>query len=441
MKPLIFNTDHTTCTREEIKNVALLLEDYRAHLKEVVEKGGVSEIEAFINTPSETEALTLVKEVVARFKAHPPKFVVVVGIGGSNLGAQTIYEAVGGAYVSISKDVHPKLFFLDTIDQGKIAVLKKLFETEATEPHDVVINVISKSGTTAETIVNAEVLYASASEVLGDMRGQVVVTTDEGSALWNLAESYEFLKLPIPKKVGGRFSVFSPVGLFPLALAGISIDELLEGARSMRDICLENVDINPALETASVLHLLHTKGIVAHNSFFFSPQMESVGKWYRQLMGESLGKEHDMAGNVVHEGIVPLVSIGSTDLHSMAQLYFGGPRVFFTTLITVKDETPDTSLKDPAELVFSKLVEDIDDKSQYEVMQSLSGGVEATYANLSLPHMSIVFPEISAYTLGQYLQYNMMTIVYLAKLMKVNAFDQPSVEVYKIETRRLLKGG
>jgi glucose-6-phosphate isomerase len=343
-------------------------------------------------------------------------------------------------YGSLAKRTQPKLFFLDTIDPDKLVVLKELFEEQAESASDVVVNVISKSGTTTETVVNAEALYALLSEMFGNMSSQVVVTTDEGSALWDLADSYGFLKLPIPVKVGGRFSVFSPVGLFPLGLAGISIRELLEGARSMRNLCLEGVDTNPALVTASTLYQLHTEGCILHNSFFFSPRMESVGKWYRQLMGESLGKEHNTDGEVVHEGIVPVVSIGSTDLHSMAQLYFGGPRIFFSTLVSVQDGVHDEGMHNSTHTVFAGLLEDIEGKSQYDVMQSISGGVAATYKKLFLPHMSIVFPELSAFSLGQFLQYNMMMIAYLAKLLKVNAFDQPNVEAYKIETRRLLRG-
>ena len=157
------------------------------------------------------------------------------------------------------------------------------------------------------------------------------------------------------------------------------------------------------------------KKISLLNEFYFAPELESLGKWYRQLVGESLGKSHDV-------GITPIVSIGSTDLHSMAQLYFGGPRDKFTNLIRVENEQGTAALA----------------KSFFKIMNAIYGGVRAAYIKNQLPFTEIIFEDISEHTLGAYMQFKTMEIMYLGRLMDVNAFDQPAVEDYKEETRKLL---
>ena len=165
--------------------------------------------------------------------------------------------------------------------------------------------------------------------------------------------------------------------------------------------------------------------------------MESVGKWYRQLTGESIGKRENLDGEEAHEGITPIVSIGSTDLHSMAQLFYGGPHDKLTTLVYAKQSPAE--VKVPQDLVFPGLVDDITGKSYKEIMQAIYGGVKKAYEKNGLPYMEILFPEISEYTVGQFLQFKMCEMMYLAQLLNVNAFNQPAVEDYKSETRELLK--
>jgi glucose-6-phosphate isomerase len=160
-----------------------------------------------------------------------------------------------------------------------------------------------------------------------------------------------------------------------------------------------------------------------------------MGKWYRQLMRESIGKEHDKEGNVAHIGITPMVSIGSTDLHSMAQLYFGGPRDKFTCFVSAPQEE-DVAISQ--EQVFLHLVEGIQGKTFAQIMEAIMGGVRAAYQKNELPYVDIALPEISEVVLGQYLQFRMMEMMFLAQFLNVNAFDQPNVEDYKAETRKLL---
>ncbi|HLD45088.1 MAG TPA: glucose-6-phosphate isomerase, partial [bacterium] len=229
--------------------------------------------------------------------------------------------------------------------------------------------------------------------------------------------------------VGGRYSVLSAVGLFPLALSGVDIKHLLAGARdAVNDCTNKSLKTNRALCSAIVSFINYTKGHSVHNTFLFAPELESLGKWYRQLMAESLGKDG--------KGLAPLVSIGSTDMHSLAQLFYGGANNAITTIVTAP---ANGSVKVPKKLIFPGLVEHLEGKSLEELMNAISTGTTTTYKKLKRPVVSIAFEKLNAYELGYYLQFRMIEIMYLAKLMDVDAFDQPMVEGYKKETKVLLK--
>ncbi len=182
---------------------------------------------------------------------------------------------------------------------------------------------------------------------------------------WNFALEKGFDLLEIPKKVGGRYSVFSPVGLFPLGLLGVNIDQLLKGAYDMKSRCLDtNLLKNPAVISATLIYLHYKKGKNIHDLFLVGNDLESVGKWYRQLMGESIGKEFNKDKKRVFEGITPTVSLVSVDLHSMAQIYLGGPYDKFTTFVNVKQNNSDVVVPDIDE--YSKLVDVIQGKKLKE---------------------------------------------------------------------------
>ena len=228
----------------------------------------------------------------------------------------------------------------------------------------------------------------------------------------------------------------SAVGLFPLSVAGIDLTEFLRGAQqAVKDGVSQDLSVNHSLISACLTHLHVQQGRSIHNSFFFSPKFEALGKWYRQLMGESLGKEHDKNGTAIHAGIVPIVSIGSTDLHSMAQLYWGGPDHLYTNLI--HSFTGDIHAT-PTQLALPGLIAHIQNTSIESVMKALYGGVKAAYQKKERPYAEIDLEQADAYELGYYLQFRMIEIMYLAHLMNLNAFDQPAVELYKEVTRNLL---
>lgn len=415
------------------------LTPYISHLAEVIRLGGYDAPEASINLSGDSTIQDRVKEVVAQKKTSTLTHVFVVGIGGSNLGTQAVYDAL---YTPADRTgiphTHPRLLFIDTVHAVQLRQYIEHLLPTFTNPDEVLVISISKSGNTTETIANTEILInALNTHFATPILDRVVIVTDEGSPYFTQATEKGITCLTMPPMVGGRYSVLSAVGLLPLLLVECDIQALVAGARDMRTSCV-NQDIanNPAALSAVVLAQGLSEGKIINDNFFFEPELESLGKWYRQLMGESIGKQHDNAGREVFRGITPTVSIGSTDLHSVGQLYLGGPRDKITTFVYSSDTH--TALSIPVSRMFPTIVEMIDGKTTYDIMSAIRQGVQAAYRNNGLPYMEIELTHINPYTLGAYLQYNMIEMMYLARLLDVNAFDQPQVELYKRETRALL---
>ena len=437
-KPITFQKDAAHISEKEIQSIAQTLGEYINHCNSVVESGKYEADESSLNCPADKQFQVGIAEVLKTKVSSELKFIVVCGIGGSNLGTKAIYESMVGT-VDPHLNARPKILFLDTVSAHLMMDVVELLSNEISDPEQVLINVVTKSGGTAETISNLETLAHALEQKIGSVKDRIVVSTDEGSALWDAAGEQGITRLAIPKKVGGRFSVFSVVGQFPLRAAGLDVSALLEGASAMLDRCLQaTTQENPALASAAITYAHHQSGIKINNTFLFNPELESVGKWYRQLMGESLGKKQNLDDKEVREGITPIVSIGSTDLHSMAQMYFGGPQDKLTTFVHAK-QLP-TQVKVPEKLLFPGMVENIQGKSYKKIMLAILGGVKKAYQKNRQPYMEIELQEINEYVIGQYLQFKMCEMMYLGRLLNLNPFNQPSVEDYKSETRNLLKG-
>lgn len=423
----------------KLKEAAHELEEYRGYLTQIMRRKVYDTPECSVNLPIDQDFMAVVNVVKKSKVSKKLKYVIVVGIGGSNLGTKAVYDALFGAFDAIEPGRFPKMIFLETCDPQYLERFSDFLKNQIKNPEEMLINVISKSGTTTETVANFEIIAAVFKKKFGDeaLHDRLVITTDENSKLWNLAKSKNITALPIPKEVGGRYSVLSPVGLFPLAAAGIDIESLCEGAATMRKNCIENdLETNPALISATLLFQNTKAEKTINDNFFFTPQLESLGKWYRQLLGESIGKEQDKDGKTVHAGITPTVSIGSTDLHSVGQLYLGGPLDKFTTFVSVKNIPNPMPL--PKEQFANNLVENLSNSSAQNIMEAILEGTKMAYGKKELPFVEIMMSEISPFTLGEYLQFKMIEMMYLGKLMNVDPFDQPNVELYKIETRKIL---
>jgi len=396
---------------------------------------GYDDDRASINLPYDKDMLSKVRQAVEDKSQLNPEYLVVVGIGGSNLGTMAVQEAVLGKFYN-QLDPNVKVLYADTVDSDPINAIVKMVESTLERDCNIILNVISKSGTTTETVANFEIIIDSLRKHKKEYEKYVVVTTDEDSKLWNLALKEGFSVLEIPKKVGGRYSVFSPVGLFPLGLLGIDIEHLLDGARFMRDACI-NLDIeqNLAAVGAAIQYRHYKNGKNITDLFLFSNNLEAVGKWCRQLIAESLGKEFNIKGERANVGITPTVSIGSTDLHSMAQLYLGGPYDKFTTFVRVENNN---SINVPRLEGYSELVSGIQGRSLKDIMDAILEGTKAAFRKDRRPFFEITLPDKSEHSIGQFLQFKMIETIYLAYLLDVNPFDQPNVESYKRETRKIL---
>lgn len=346
---------------------------------------------------------------------------IVVGIGGSNLGALAVLEAIKGKnHLLTSKK---KVFFADTVDSDNLSDIINLCKNEK-----FLLLFISKSGTTTESVANFDVLLKLIPK--NEQSDRVIIISDSDSVLSSYASKNNFDYLYIPKLVGGRYSVFSPAGLFPLLFADINIKELLRGASdSLKSFNKNNIAFLGALD----LYNNYKKDIRINDLFLFSNDLESLGKWFRQLMGESLGKKLSNSGKQVFAGMTPTVSIGSTDLHSVGQLYLGGPRDKFTSFV---------SLKNQKTLLIPKhkdgILKYIQGLSFQEVMDAILKGTLHAFKKNKLAFNHYVLDNKSEYELGFFMQTKMLEIMLLAHLIGVNAFDQPSVEDYKKETHKLL---
>ncbi len=417
--------DISLIENNQIEHTAQSLQSYVSHLNDVAKKNDYTDLECSINLPFDTELLKKVETLTSKKVTNKLKYLILIGIGGSNLGTKAIYDALFGHYDVLQPARFPKIIFLDTQDDEILTKTCSLIHT-LSDKQEILINAISKSGGTTETAANLEVIYKALREKFGDVKDRLVITTDEGSQMHQVALKKEIDVLCLPKLVGGRYSIFSAVGLFPFACLNIDIRNILQGAQHMRALCLQKTD-NPAIHSAVALYLQWKNGITINDNFIFLPQLESLGKWYRQLMGESIGKKG--------KGITPTVSIGSTDLHSVGQLYLGGPKDKITTFIY--GETPKFEVAVPDHMEFD-LVETIRDKNIHTIMHAIVEGTIAAYKKQSLPYFIIGLEQVSEKSLGEFMQFKMMEMMYLGHLMGVTTFDQPHVELYKVETKRIL---
>lgn len=410
------------------------LASYATTLKGVWESRVYEAPEASLNLPFDGMLLKTVNDAAASLRSEKLRYVVVIGIGGSSLGAKAVYDALRGTSDTLVAASSVRLLFLETLDAGHLDTVTALLQGAAV-PEEVAVVIISKSGTTTETVANAAILFQRLSEKFPSLPARSAVVTDEGSPLYALAREKGIATLTLPAQVGGRFSVFSAAGLLPLSLAGVNLEELRRGAAEVVAAALSDNETF-CEESAVVLAHAHDSGIKMHDLFLFAPELESLGKWYRQLLAESIGKEREIAGAVAHIGLTPTVSIGTTDLHSVAQLTFAGPREKVTTFVHVNGIA--TSDHVGAGSLFASLVPMLAERSLSEILEATLRGVQQAYLTRELPFMTCDLEGVSPHELGAFMQYSMLQVMYLGKLLGVNTFDQPAVEAYKEKTRNLL---
>lgn len=364
---------------------------------------------------------------------------LVIGIGGSSLGGIALLKALTHPFYNElppESRITPRVFYAENIDPDEI---KGLFDI--LDPEKTVINVISKSGTTAEPMANFLLFQKFMTEKIGEDRfnRQVVATTDPNKGtLREIADERGWRTLKVPDGVGGRFSVLSPVGLFPAYVAGIDIDALLEGAALMDGICTEDeLTKNPAYLNAVIHFHLHTRrGINMAVLMPYSTALGEISGWYRQLLAESLGKKYGLTGEVVYAGQTPIKSVGAVDQHSQIQLYREGPYDKVITILSVTNFN--NFLNIPSIYENHEGLAYLGGHTLNELFEAEKNATILALVKSGRPNIEISLPEINPYTIGQLLYLYEVQTVFAGYLYGVNSLDQPGVEAGKQYTYGML---
>ena len=366
---------------------------------------------------------------------------VVLGIGGSALGNIALHNALKPATYNLLDDRRrkgPRLFVLDNVDPALVAGTLSLLGGRL---KTTLVNVISKSGETAETAAQFMVVRELLRRKLGKgFAERIVATTDlQKGTLHDIALQDGYDMLEVPGDVGGRFSVLSPVGLFSAAMCGINIGRLLGGAAAMagRIEAPGPWRANPACVLAAVKYVMMTaKGKPIHVMMPYSNRLYSLADWYRQLWAESLGKARNRAGQEVFVGPTPVKALGATDQHSQVQLYREGPNDKLMVFLE--------AAKHPADVTIPKAFQDVGGLGYLgghklsELLAAEKTATEYALARSRRPSVSIRFDAIDAASVGAFILFYEYVTSLMGELLDINAYDQPAVELGKQATFALL---
>ncbi len=411
---------------------------------EAVEASRASGEMGFFNLPYASETLARTQELADGYGQWFEN-VVILGIGGSALGARTLRDALLGPLWNEKDDEarehFPRIYVLDNVDPDTVRDLLSHVDIRRT-----LFNVVSKSGTTAETMALYLVLEGLLIDEVGPdrARGHFLFTTDPTDGpLRAIAEGEGIPSLPVPANVGGRFSVLSPVGLLPAAVAGIDTAALLAGAARADDRCRTPVlRENPAGLMATLLHAAHGEsGASIHVLMPYSNRLRSFTSWFQQLWAESLGKANDLAGNTVHTGPTPLRAVGVTDQHSQVQLFMEGPRDKVVVFLAITGAAGTGGVEDLEIAGHRSGMASVGYLGGHGLGELLDAERRATAEALrrrGRPSMTIEMDALDAESLGELFMLMSIATVYAGALYGVNPLDQPGVELGKELTYGLM---
>ena len=424
-KNVTFDYGKASCfiSEDELKNMKAAAECAKEVL--LSRSGAGNDFCGWIDLPVDYD-----KEEFARIKEAAKKIqsdsdvLLVIGIGGSYLGARAAIEFLSHSFYNVlSKDARktPEIYFVgNSISSKYVKDLEDVLEGK-----DFSINIISKSGTTTEPAIAFRVFKDLLIKKYGreEANKRIYATTDKArGALKNLANEEGYASFVVPDDVGGRFSVLTAVGLLPIAVSGADIDKLMEGAASMRKIALETpYESNPSVLYAAIRNILLRKGKNVEVVANYEPSLHYVSEWWKQLYGESEGKDH--------KGIFPAAVDLTTDLHSMGQFIQDCARIMFETVINVEES--------PAEIVLGKEEVDTDGMNYLAgqtvdfVNKSAMNGTILAHTDGQVPNLMVNVPEQNEYYLGQLFYFFEFACGISGYLLGVNPFNQPGVESYK----------
>jgi len=386
----------------------------------------------FRKLPHNPQLADEVAVLASKIQARCDNF-VVVGIGGSALGNIALHSALNHPeYNQLSRPPRrgPRLFVPDNIDPDRIAALLEVVDLDKT-----VFNVVTKSGSTVETISEFLVFREALIKKLGSERHveHIVITTDpERGELREIVKRFGYASLPIPSDVGGRFSVLSAVGLLSAAVTGIDIHKLLKGAEEMDALCRKSKKLweNPALTGAALHYLMdEAKGKNIQVMMPYAHGLRDMADWFRQLWAESLGKRMDRAGKIVHAGQTPEKALGVTDQHSVLQLYLEGSFDKVVTFLTVEEFRATVPI--PPAFPNFEGVKYLGGHTLNELIRAEQRATELALLQRGRPNCAIRLPRVDEVTVGALLYLLEMQTAYAGELYNINAFDQPAVELGK----------
>ena len=415
-----------------VKNVIneKILEEYskpaEAARKKLLSKTGLGkEFTGWVDYPLQVpeREITQILDTVEEIKSQC-ECLVVIGIGGSYLGAKAAIDFLSTYYGGSPNEV---VFLGNTVSPLYLEETLKYLETK-----DFCVNVISKSGKTLEPAIAFRFVRSLLIKKYGEnYNKRVYVTTSQtNSILHDEALEKGYKEFYIPSNIGGRYSVFTAVGLLPIAYAGYDIVEFLKGAiNSCQDFTILPFNENPCLQYAALRNILYNKGKTIECLCLYEPKFKSIGEWWKQLFGESEGKDG--------KGIFPVLLNYSTDLHSIGQYIQDGIRDIFETVLHFDDELNNISIEKDSENMDG--LNYLAGKSVYHIRHQIMRGVIDAHLDGKVPNILIKVKDSSIYTLGYLLYFFMFACGVSGYLLDVNPFNQEGVEAYKKNMFALLK--
>jgi glucose-6-phosphate isomerase len=381
------------------------------------------------------EAADLIPQLKTIAKRLQAKYenILLIGIGGSALGAKAILQFLKGPYYNLEERAgRPRIFVLDNLDPALVSKLEELLDWQKTA-----IIYASKSGSTPETAANFMYFYQKYKEAGGDDRDLVFMCDPKDNGINRIAKNLGCILLPIPPKLGGRYSVLSTVGLLPAELAGIDSTRLLAGAEQMHQSILREPLAQNALFALGVCNFeLAARGKAIHVLFNYSSLLTEFGLWFMQLWGESLGKKYSLTGETVHTGTTPLTCTGATDQHSLLQLFKEGPLDKLFGFIKI-NEWPN-NLVIPSLFSTEKEYAYFAGHTLNEQLSIEQLSTEMSLVRAGNPCYLLTLRDLSPECLGALFYFYQALVVFSAKLWNINPFDQPGVEEGKNITYALM---
>lgn len=426
---LFFNYDNALLREGEIEELEKLVNG--AHEETQERSGFGSEFLGWTTLPTDydRDEFQRIKEASEKIRNNS-QVLIVIGIGGSYLGAKAVINALtNNFYNEINERTkeNPKIYFAgQNISESYLVDLYNLVKDQ-----DFSINVISKSGTTTEPAIAFRIFKELCEEKYGqEAKDRIFVTTDsERGALKLLSDDMGYETFVIPDNIGGRFSVLTAVGLLPIAVAGIDIEQLMAGAKEGEEK-YSNPDLleNDAYKYAAIRNILYNKGKTVEIMANYTPELAYVSEWWKQLYGESEGKDQ--------KGIFPASVTFTTDLHSMGQMIQDGRRNIFETVLLVREPDKDITIKED--------ISDLDGlnylagKTLSEVNRKAFEGTMSAHVEGGVPNLVLEMDKLDAFNLGKLIYFFERACAISGYLLGVNPFNQPGVEKYKSNMFKLL---